>query len=101
MNISIKDVWKTIFRKPKYIIITLLTAIIFYLLNVAIQNYSTLFSFSKAYGFKFTLSYFIDISIKFHETTLWHSYTTLIILSVLVGILVSLIVFKINNSERK
>ena len=47
---EIINVWKTVFKKPGYAILTIIIALIFYILNVIIQNYQTLSSFLKNYG---------------------------------------------------
>ncbi|NCN98730.1 hypothetical protein COU62_02390 [Candidatus Pacearchaeota archaeon CG10_big_fil_rev_8_21_14_0_10_35_219] len=98
---EIINVWKTVFKKPGYAILTIIIALIFYILNVIIQNYQTLSSFLKNYGLLSGIIYLFNGSIDFHKSTLLHSYISLVLSSLLIGILISLITFKIKNAKHK
>ncbi|NCO11049.1 hypothetical protein CO038_02810 [Candidatus Pacearchaeota archaeon CG_4_9_14_0_2_um_filter_39_13] len=99
MAVRIRDVLGQIFSKPGHLILALIVAIFFYLLNVLIQNYSNLVSFLMAYDSVSTLFFFSQLTLGFHKTIEAHSVVTLVLTSILLGILVTIIVFKAKNTK--
>ncbi len=100
METKTTEVWKRIFSKPSYIITTIVVAILFYLINVIITNFSNLSNFYSAYGFKESITFFITLSLGFQKTIHQHSFITLIIISILFGVLISLILFKLKKAHK-
>lgn len=96
---SIFNVWKEVFGKPKYIIIALLLAILFYFLNVSILNMEYLrYTFGNSGLYSMLLS-LIDYSFSIGKTIEWFSVISLIIISLLFGVLFSLISYKTNTTK--
>ena len=85
---------KKVFSKPKYIITPLLTAIIFYEINVIIANWSTISSFLANSGIITTLKILPTLSYGFKEIITKSSFVTLIVISILFGMLVSIMLYK-------
>jgi len=95
------DSFRLVFSNPKYIILSLIVALLFYEINVLIASYATLVSFSPSFGFFGTIKFLTLLSVGFGSTMMRHSYIALVISSILLGILVSLITFKIKMTEEK
>jgi len=94
---DILRVWIQIFGNWKYLILMILTiviAVLFYSLNVLIPNYETLLSFYSILGFFGTLELFFTFMRGFRDTIQLHSYISLITISILFGMLISLVGFK-------
>lgn len=94
---EISTVWKVVFSKLKYWIWLFLVAILFYELNVMIAGWRSIASFFTNFGFFPTINFLFTLSLGFKETIKFHSFVSLIILSLMFGILVSLIIFKIDS----
>jgi|SRR3989344_166483 len=87
---------KYVFSNWKYSFFAILVAVLFYELNVFLANWRTLISFSSLLGFYGIIKFFFNLSLNFYQTIKLHSFISLLVTSVLIGILFSLIVFKIN-----
>jgi len=85
---------KTVFSKPIYIILTILIALIFYEINVVIANWPTISSFLANSGIIATLKILPTLSYGFEKIITAYSFITLITISILFGMLFSLIVYK-------
>src|SRR3989344_7241688 len=94
---------KNVFIKPGYIILTLIIALLFYELNVIIANWSTISSFLSISGLAITLKILPTLSYGFKEIITKSSFITLVIVSLLFGMLFSLVVYKtkMNISTEK
>ena len=88
--------WKRIFSNLKYSLSVIIIAILFYAINVLIANYRTIINFYSSLGFLGTIKLFITLSINFYSAILLSSYISLIIISLLLGMLFSLIFYKIS-----
>ena len=80
-------------------------ALLFYALNVLIANWNTLVNFYPNFGFLGSINFFITLMISFGAIIKTHSYVSLLIISVLIGMLFSLIfyktyVVKINGNKK-
>ena len=94
---SVSIAWQNIklaYRQPKYYLITLLVAIVFYSFTALLNNI-------KAISFMFTHSSFfsgiqliITLVLGYHSSIRGVSALTLLIISILLGMLFSLIIFK-------
>jgi hypothetical protein len=88
------EIWKGIYKKPKNILTALIIAIIFYLLNVLITTFSSLKSIFGNSGFFQSIKLFFLFSVGFHNAIRLHTYIIIIIISLLIGFLFSLIIYK-------
>ena len=88
------SVWKKIFSNRKYITLTVIIALIFYSLNVFISDYKSIISFYSQVGFFGSIKLFFAFFVGFKSTTFLSVFITLIILSILLGVLFSLIAYK-------
>lgn len=83
-----------VFRRPKYVFLSVVIAILFYVFNVLIANFRTIIDYSKSFGFFGSLKIYYLLILGFRETVVFHSYISLVIISILFGILFSLIFYK-------
>lgn len=101
MKTLLKSLGK-VFGNIGYLALAVVTALIFYLINVLITSYGELSSFFLVSGFLSTLRLFFEISfLTFWYTVRFHSFISLIIISILVGMLVSLITYKTITIKEK
>ncbi len=100
-NKTIFSVWRDIFSRPTYLILLVVSSVLFYLANVIIQNFSNLFSLYSNYGLSQTLHFLFNLSINFRQAVTLSSYFSLITISILLGILISIIVYKTKNVSEK
>ncbi len=92
----IPGIWKTVFKNWRYQIIAIVFAVLFYSFNVLVASLKTLRDFYSSQGVFQTTKFFMELFFGFKETIKFHSYISLVIISILLGILFSLIAFKIN-----
>lgn len=88
--------WKEVFTNWKYVASTIIIALLFYFFNVLISSWNSLISFYPAFGFFGTIKFFFTLLIGFKETIKLHSFVSLIIISLLFGMLFSLVGYKVN-----
>ena len=88
--------WKKVFSNWKYLTVTIIIALVFYSLNVLISNWSSLTGFYSTLGFFQTITFFFILFLGFKETIMFHSFVSLIVISILIGMLFSLVGYKIN-----
>lgn len=91
---QIFETWKKIFSSWKYLALTLIIAIFFYGLNVFIVNWKSLIEFYPNLGFFGELEFFFTLAFGFWNLIKFHSFVSLVIVSILFGVLISLIVYK-------
>ncbi len=85
---------RDVFSKPKSIFIFLISSLIFYSLNVLILNFSNLKNNLSNLGFSGIIQLFINLAIGFRSSISLASYITIIIISILFGILLALMIYK-------
>jgi len=98
------SVWKKVFSNWKYVALTIIIALVFYSLNVFIASYGSLISLYSKLGFLGSIKLFFDFFIGFKSTTFTAVFISLIALSILLGMLFSLIAYKtkmIKSAYRK
>lgn len=100
-NKTIFSVWKDIFSRPTYLILSVASSVLFYLANVIIQNFSNLSSLYPNYGFSQTIHFLFNLSINLRQAITLSSYLSLITISILLGILISIIVYKTKDTREK
>lgn len=93
---EILEIWKSVFGNWRYSLLGISVIFLFYSLNVTIANFSTIVSFYKNSGFFSSAEFFWILILGFKETIEFHSFVSLIIISVLLGMLVSLIAYRTN-----
>jgi len=94
---DILHVWKTVFGKAKYILLLLIVAFLFYLLNGFIVNIINIKSFYNSLGLISTIKILFITSINFANQVTPLAAIGTIILSIFLGALVSLLVFRFNT----
>lgn len=95
MNLKeIVNTWKNVFKNWRYVSVMLIVAILFYSLNVLISSWQNLRAIYPSLGFLGTVNFFFISWLGFKSTIIFHSFISLIIISILFGILISLILFK-------
>lgn len=87
--------WKKVFTNWKYLTATLIIALVFYSINVLISNWKSLIEFYSTLGLFNTIKFFFTLFLGFKETILFYSFVSLVIISILLGMLFSLIGYKI------
>lgn len=85
-----------VFSKAKYILISLIIAIVFYVFNVLVSNKIDIKGFISDQGLFGFLKILFRLSRGFYATIEWHGFVSIIIISILFGILVSLILYKVS-----
>jgi hypothetical protein len=78
------------------VVLAVFVALLFYSLNVFINNWTTFFSFYSALGFFGTGKLFFTLLFGFGNTIRLSSYLSLLVTSVFFGLLFSLVVYKVN-----
>ncbi len=91
---EIFNTWRNVFGNLKYVLITFIVAILFYSLNVLISSWQNLRNLYPIFGFLGTINFFFISWLGFKSTIILHSFISLIIISLLFGMLISLILFK-------
>lgn len=93
---TIFGTWKKVFGNWRYLTATIIIAMLFYAINVLISSWNSLVSFYSSFGFFGTIKFFFILALGFKETIKFHSYISLIIISILFGMLFSLIGYKVK-----
>lgn len=92
--------WKKIFGKAKYLLLSFTIALFFYSLNVFIANWKTILSIYSFSGFYGSSKMFINLFLGFGNTIELYSYISLILISLLLGTLFSLIIYRTSISVK-
>lgn len=93
---DILGTWKKVFTNWKYLITTLIIALVFYSINVLISSWNSLTGFYSTLGFFQTIKLFFILFFGFKETIMLNSFISLIIISILFGMLFSLVGYKVR-----
>jgi hypothetical protein len=86
--------WKKVFSNWKYVALSVIIALTFYSFNVFMKSYNSLISFYNQFGLLESIKLFFSFFIGFKETTLIISFISLILITILFGLLFSLITYK-------
>jgi|TARA_Y100000310_G_scaffold340468_1_gene436362 hypothetical protein len=100
---DVKDffsLWKEVFRKWKYFLLTLITAFVFYLVSIYLSEISIINNVFKQKGFSSGVYTLVNSFIQFPNFVKIHSLVSLIIIAVLLGLLTSLIAYKTNMIKK-
>lgn len=85
---------RRVFSNGRYLMFGIVIAILFYALNVFIANFRTLIGFYPSLGFLRTVKLFFSLMIGFRNLIFISSFISLVIISLLIGMLFSLIFYK-------
>ena len=99
MKISIKEklkVWKKVFSNFRYPLILIAVAFGFYSFNVFIGNSGIISSIYSSSGIFAATKMFFTLFLGFGKAIKFSSYISLVAISLLIGILVSLTIYKVN-----
>ena len=91
---EISSVWKNVFGNWKYLTLATVIGLVFYSINVLIANLSLIIYFFKENGLFQAFKFFLNLFLGFKDTILFSSFIGLISISVLLGILFSLIMYR-------
>lgn len=90
---------RLISKRPAYLALIMAIAILFYEINVIIASSLSIKTFFAQNGFLSTIPFFYSISLGFGQVITKSSFISLIITSILVGTLISLMIFKIKTQK--
>jgi hypothetical protein len=93
---NIFNSFRAVYSEKKYWAISLAVAILFYVLNVLVLSFSTVKSFFEIEGIFKGFDFLFTLSLGLHEAIKFYSFVGLILTSILLGILVSLITYKVR-----
>ncbi len=94
-------VWKKVFGNFKYVLMLLIFGFVFYLINGIIGSVQNAFSVYDLLGFSGTIKFLLISSFRFVERITTVSAVGVLLLSFLFGALVSLLVYRFKNIDRK
>lgn len=95
------EVWKRVFRNLRYVALTLVVGLLFYLLNGLIVNIPNFKSFYKLFGAIGAIKILISLAFQFYNRVLPFALVTIIILAILIGVLVSLLTYRFKTIDSK
>lgn len=90
---------ETVFSKVNYVLLAILVAVIFYLLQAIIVNFSNIINITGNYDIMTTLNLIGIILVAFWGTVEFSSFISIAVISLLTGTLVSLLVYRIKHLE--
>ena len=96
---QIFSTWKKVFSNWKYLTAIIVIALLFYSINVLVSSWNSLTGFYSTLGFFQTIKFFFILFIGFRETIMFHSFISLIIISILFGMLFSLVRYKVKIGQ--
>ncbi len=85
---------KNIFSEKKSWAILLITAVVFYEINIIISNFGNFGFISESLGFSAMIIYFFNVSLGFLKAIPLSSAFTLALLSVMTGMLIAVLVYR-------
>ena len=92
--------YKKVFSRKRYILLALFISVLFYVLNVIISNFSSIKSFFSSLSCIQAIKITYFMAIGFYETIYLSSFVSLIIISILFGLLISILVYKTRNVKK-
>jgi hypothetical protein len=93
-------VWGRIFKRPNYILLTFIVAFIFYLLNGLIINIPNIKISYQVFGLVGGSSFLFKLSLRIFDNVTIFNTVGVIILSFLVGFLVSILVYRFKVATK-
>src|SRR3989344_3926569 len=98
-----KDVlkaWKNVFGKFNYLALALISGFVFFAFNAIIGNIGVVKEFYIKYGFAEGSKFLFNLVFGFWHVINKTSYISLVLTSIMFGMLVSMIFFKVNSNVR-
>ena len=95
----ILNVWRKVLSNWRYSLSIIVIALVFYSVNIFISNWGSIINLYPSLGFFGTIKFFAILAIGFKKTVLLSSFVSLIIISLLFGLLFSLIIYKTNMAK--
>lgn len=92
--------WKEVFGKVRYLLLAVIITLVFYLTNVLIASWETVFSVYSLKGFYASSKMFVDLSLGFGNTIMLPLYVSLILIGLLLGMFFSLVVYRTKISVK-
>ena len=89
---SLVKIWEEVFRKPKYVVIFLITMVLFYSLSVMFANFKIIIN----QNIFITIKYIPTFLINYHKFVAQKIFIGLLITVFLAGILFSFIFYRVN-----
>ncbi|NCO11624.1 hypothetical protein GW924_03405 [Candidatus Pacearchaeota archaeon] len=86
--------WRDVFRNWKYLLLTAVISILFYSFNAVVGNWKSLSLFYEPLGFLGSIKFFFILLWSFGNTIKFSSFISLILVSILFGVLFSLLAYK-------
>lgn len=96
---QIFSTWRKVFTNWKYLTITTIIALAFYSINILVSSWKSLIGFYSTLGFFQTIKFFFILFFGFKETVMFHSFVSLVIISILFGMLFSLVGYKVRIGQ--
>lgn len=96
-----RKIWKNVFSNWRYMVLTIVVAFIFFVLNGIILNVNNLSSISSGLDFLGSIKIFSTILLGFGSRVAVHTFISTILISLLIGVLFSLITYKIRSTHAK
>lgn len=93
---QILAVWKRVFTKPKYLLIGILAGFLFYLINGLIVARPNFQQFFNAFGI-IAIWKILQLSLNFSYMILPFTFVGIVLLSILIGVLISLLFYRFDN----
>jgi|TARA_Y100000310_G_scaffold91480_1_gene88836 hypothetical protein len=88
------SVFRNVFGNWRYIALTIIIALVFYSINVFITNFSSIISYYSKLGIIGGSEFFFELFFSLGKIITKSSFISLIIISILIGILFSLIAYR-------
>src|SRR3989344_6638243 len=93
-------VWGSVFGEVRYILLSFIVGILFYLFNVLVANLTNIKSFYSVLNLSAYLRFLFSLILDFRKVISLSSFIFILILSLLFGIFLSLLIFKTSTKIR-
>ena len=89
-----------VFSKVKYALMIFIFGFLFYFLNFLITAFSNIMSFYKAQGLEGLVLFTFNLFVSFKGSILLSSFVSMVVLSILTGLLFSLVIYKVSLRKK-
>lgn len=97
---EVLTVWGRVFRNWNYVLLMLIVGFVFYMFNGVILNIQNIGSVYGLLGLFGTAKFLFASSLRFFESVTTFNAVSVFLLSVFVGVLISLLVFRFNTIDK-
>lgn len=98
--IKIFNVWKEVFSNGKYLLIAFVSALAVYIVYFLTSAYGNIISYFQGNGFIEAINFTFFIFMNFRQTILPSSFISMILLSAFTGILIAILLYRVNVIEK-